>query len=188
MAMRNLPLVIVVTFVLAGPATGQTVDASSQDPPRDEWDSITDALRGHEWADGTNNLLDIVRAMPDSAFHFVPATGMNAFSHVVAHIADVQLYFCKGILGYEQDDTSLTTIQDRSEIESGLMRSIAACDEVFDTTTDQVLVEDRAKVADNLTTMMGHSRRETGKLVTYLRLAGVEPPEIEYYAGRKWRS
>jgi len=48
-------------------------------------------------------------------------------------------------------------------------------------------VEDRARVADALTTMMGHTRRETGKLVTYLRLVGVAPPEIKFRTSRSWR-
>ena len=67
----------------------------------------------------------------------------------------------------------------------GLMGAIETCDTVFDGLTDEQLVADRATVADRLTTMMGHTRRETGKLVVYLRLVGVTPPEINFYTGRK---
>lgn len=158
------------------------------DPPRDEWDSVSDALRGHEWADAINNLLDVMRVMPDSLYEYRPTEEMRSFGGVVGHIADVHFYFCDRISERTGPDrNSLEEASSKEAVLKGLVDSIATCDIVFDSITDELLVADRALVADNLATMMGHTRRETGKLVTYLRLVRIEPPEIRYYAGRTWR-
>ncbi len=173
--------------ILLGAPHGLAAQAS--DPAPDEWDSITDALRGHEWADQINNLLDVVRLMPDSMYTYTPMEPLNSFGGVVGHIADVQFYFCDTISGRTGPEReSVTDTSGKTATLSYLMDAITTCDTVFDALTDKQLVANNAAFADNITTKMGHTRRETGRLVMYLRLAGITPPDITFYQGRTWRN
>ncbi len=179
-ALAAVPLTLFVPVVQA---------AQTPDPPPEEWDSISDALRGHEWADQINNLIDVARAMPDSLYAYTPVEPLMTFGGVVAHIADIQFWFCDMISGRTGPERpTLPETAGKDATLRFLMDAIATCDRVFDALTDEQLVANRARVADNLTTKMGHTRRETGRLVTYLRLVGIVPPEIKFYQGRTWRN
>jgi uncharacterized damage-inducible protein DinB len=153
--------------------------------------TTSDVLREHEWADGINNLLDIVVAMPDSDFAFRPTSKMRSFGEIVGHITNVQFGFCdvaRGITAAKRDDWE--KLPSKADAIRGLRLSIAACDSAFDRLTDARLSEPASKtiLADLFVTMLGHTRRETGKLVAYLPIRGVTPPEIHYQQGRKWRA
>lgn len=151
--------------------------------------STTDVLREHEWGDAINNLLDIATAMPDSEYAFRPVPKMRSFGEIVGHITNVQFGFCDAArsLSTKRDDWEKSP--QKSDALRGLRLSIAACDSAFDQLTDQRLTSPVSKtiLADLFVTMLGHTRRETGKLVAYLPIRGVVPPEIHYQQGRKWR-
>jgi uncharacterized damage-inducible protein DinB len=152
--------------------------------------TTSDVLREHEWGDAINNLLDIAAAMPDSDYAFRPVSKMRSFGEIVGHITNVQFGFCdmaRGITSAKRDDWE--KLPSKSDAIRGLRMSIAACDSAFDQLNDARLNEPTSKtiLADLFVTVLGHTRRETGKLVAYLPIRGVTPPEIHYQQGRKWR-
>ena len=159
------------------------VNVHAQQPLK--FPTTTDVLREHEWGDAINNLLDIAAAMPDSDYAFRPTPKMRSFGEIVGHITNVQFGFCDAATGQtsvKRDDWE--KLPQKTDAMRGLRLSIAACDSAFETLTDQRLT---APLADLFVTMLGHTRRETGKLVAYLPMRGVVPPEIHYQQGRKWR-
>jgi uncharacterized damage-inducible protein DinB len=170
-------------IALAAPAR----PASAQQQPK--WTTTTDILREHEWGDETNNLLDIVMAMPDDKYAFRPNSQMRSFGEVVGHITDVQFGFCDAASGLKVDRGSWEKKPSKVDALQGLHASIAACDSAFDRLSDDRLnsVVGATTLSDLFITMLGHTRRETGKLVAYLPIAGVKPPEIHYMRGRVWR-
>ena len=157
-------------------------------PPR--WTTTTDVLREHEWGDATNNLLDIVTAMPDDKYVFRPVAAERTFGEIVGHIADVQFGFCDVANHHALKRESLEKTPAKDVVLRGLRASIAACDSAFDALSDARLSEgiNGTTLADLFITMTGHTRRETGKLVAYLPIAGVKPPEIHYMLGRVWHT
>ena len=164
------------------------VNVHAQQPAK--FRTTTDVLREHEWGDAINNLIDIVAAMPDSDYAFRPAPKMRSFGEIVGHITNVQFGFCDTAMGHasvKRDDWE--KLPQKTDAMRGLRLSIAACDSAFDSLTDQQLTAPASKtiLADLFVTMVGHTRRETGKLVAYLPMRGVVPPEIHYQQGRKWK-
>ena len=172
------------TLLVAGPI--HRLDG--QAPPK--WTTTTDILREHEWGDATNNLLDIAEAMPDDKYSFRPNAQMRSFGEIVGHITDVQFGFCDAARSVKVDRGSWEKKPSKVDALAGLRASIAACDSAFDQLTDAKLtaVSGKTITADIFVTMLGHTRRETGKLVAYLPIAGVKPPEIHYMRGRAWRT
>jgi uncharacterized damage-inducible protein DinB len=177
-----------ISLVIVGQALIPDVARAQGKPPR--WTTTTDVLREHEWGDATNNLLDIVAAMPDDKYAFRPATVERSFGEIVGHIADVQFGFCDMANHHSLKRESLEKTPAKDAVLRGLRASIAACDSAFDALSDARLTEaiSGTTVADLFITMTGHTRRETGKLVAYLPIAGVKPPEIHYMLGRVWRT
>jgi hypothetical protein len=155
-----------------------------------KWPSTTAVLREHAWGDAINNLLDIVEAMPDSEYGYKPTPKTRSFGEVVGHITNVQFGFCdaaRGLRSTKRDDWEKRAKKD--EALRGLRQSIVACDSAFDLLTDQSLTApiNSTILSDLFVTVLGHTMRETGKLVVYLPLRGIAPPEIHYQEGRKWR-
>jgi uncharacterized damage-inducible protein DinB len=161
--------------------------AGAQTP---KWATTTEILREHEWGDAINNLLDIAAAMPADKYSFRPNAQMRTFGEIVGHITDVQFGFCDSARSLKTDRGSWEKRPSKAEALQGLRASMAACDSTFDQLTDARLTSTsgRTILADLVITMLGHTRRETGKLVAYLPIAGVKPPEIHYMKGRTWRT
>jgi uncharacterized damage-inducible protein DinB len=193
-AFGSLALTLIGTsFPVAGaqssstpPREGSTPDAQKGLKP--QYATVTDVLREHEWGDATNNLLDIVAVMPDDKYSF-RTTSARSFGEIVGHITDVQFGFCDAARNLTIDRGSWEKKPTKTDAVHGLRLSIAACDSAFDQLDDSRLttVNQGAILADLFVTVLGHTRRETGKLVAYLRFAGVVPPKIHYMRGRAWR-
>jgi hypothetical protein len=176
--------------ILAGPLLAFATAAAqvkAQEPPK--WSTVADILREHEWGDATNNLLDIVAAMPDERFGFRPAPQMRSFGEIVGHIADVQFGFCDGARKLAVTRDSWEKKPAKADLMQGLLSSVAACDSAFDQLGDARLTEPASTtiLVDLFVTMLGHTRRETGKLVAYLPIAGIKNPVVRYQLGRVWR-
>jgi len=169
----------------------QTAEVKQQSAPK--FATLVDVIREHEWGDAVSNLLDIVEAMPDADYSYRPAPGMRSFGEIVGHIANVQFAFCDIVTGAPakpaRDDWEKRP--GKAESIRGLRQSIQFCDGVLDGMTGERLSTPTARgglIGDALITMNGHTRRETGKLVTYLTAKGHKAPAIVYQQGRRWRT
>jgi uncharacterized damage-inducible protein DinB len=199
--MTRHPLFLVALIVAVALTTVPTQYAGAQtsskapkegSAPNDSaprYRTMTDVLREHEWGDEINNLLDVVAAMPDDKYAYRTKSA-RSFGEIVGHITDVQFGFCDAARNLKIDrGASWEKKPAKSDAIHGLRLSIAACDSAFDQLTDAKLTSTNGGtiLGDLVVTVLGHTRRETGKLVAYLRFAGVVPPEIHYMRGRVWR-
>ena len=184
---RHVGTLMLSTVIACQVLACQTADAQTKTP---RWTTTSEILREHEWGDEINNLLDIVAAMPDDKYAFRPVAPERSFGEIVGHIADVQFGFCDVANHRSVKRESLEKTPGKDAVLRGLRASIAACDSAFDALTDSRLGEpiNGTTLVDLFITMTGHTRRETGKLVAYLPIAGVKPPEIHYMLGRTWRA
>ncbi len=173
-------------LIWAVSAVLSAIPALAQTPRPETWDSVSDVIREHQWPDAINSLLEITRAMPADRFDETLVEPLGTFGDVVTHIANIQFIFCDQLLGNPTRGDGPT--RGKEAVYQNLLTAVRTCDEVIDRVADPDLVEDRAKAADTTLTMIGHTIRETGRLVTYLRLAGVEPPELVFFRGPTWRT
>jgi uncharacterized damage-inducible protein DinB len=176
----------IITFV--APLTAGVQTASAQTP---RFTTMVEVIRDHEWADAVSNLLDIMAAMPDSDYTWKPAATMRSFGEIVGHITSVQFRFCDAVGGAPpQPRADWEKRPSPSQARQGLMASLDRCDAVMDNLSDADLLRNTAQggiVGDAFVTMTGHTRRETGKLVSYLTARGHKAPSVLYQCGRRWR-
>lgn len=157
-------------------------------------DGIMADLRDREYNNVMNNLIDIVQKMPLDQFAHKPAPQLRTFGEVVGHIMDVQFRLCGAVLPEPAAATSWEKESDPRKLVQGFWNAVTFCDRAFDGMTEtraaELVTSPRGTKLPRtapLVAMLGHTSRETGKLVTYLRLKGIEPPPTALMRGRNGR-
>jgi uncharacterized damage-inducible protein DinB len=128
-----------------------------------------------------DNLQKTAEAMPEENYGFKPTPDIRSFGELIAHVADAQTGICGGAAGQPKRGTAAGK-KAKAELVAALKESSAACDAVFDGTTEAnsgspvSMGQMKASRLGLLEYNMGHDLEEYGYLAVYLRLKGVVPP------------
>lgn len=139
-----------------------------------------------QWNISARLALGAAEAMPDEKFRFRPASGSRTFLEQVNHTSGVMAQLLAWIAGrpspLKGNDTFMT-LSTRTDALAALRRTIQDGDAVLTGLTDEALSGlvdtdffGRTSRQDVLANLIGHTNRQYGQLVVYLRLNGITPP------------
>jgi uncharacterized damage-inducible protein DinB len=139
------------------------------------------------WDGIKRNVSEAAEKMPEANYSFKPTPEVRSFGEMVGHIAESQHATCARLKGeqvpFERGSIEKKTA--KADLVKAMQDSIAACDGVYGTATDESLVK-LTKVGQNevspvnaLWGNISHSNEHYGNLVTYMRLKGLVPPSTE---------
>jgi uncharacterized damage-inducible protein DinB len=157
----------------AAPAAPQTVTLSAG--LKRSWDGIK------------RNVGEAAEKMPEANYSFKPTPDTRSFGELVGHVAESQLATCARLKGeqipFERGSIEKKTA--KADLVKAMQDSIAACDGVYGTATDESLSK-LIKIGQNemspvnaLWGNISHSNEHYGNMVTYMRLKGLVPPSTE---------
>ena len=147
--------------------------------------SVAQDMRDREYAPVRRYLVAAAELMPAEHYEFRPAEGVRTFGDEVAHATGVNFRLC----GMASGATAKPPVQPpsvpsdpaarKSAIVDRLKASLAACDEVLQQTTDELLLKPTTGPyirTSHLTALLGHMSHVYGKLSLMLRMRGLVPP------------
>jgi len=125
--------------------------------------------------------------MPPEPYSFKATPQVRSFAELVGHVASANIFFCAQAKGVAPPDTNYEKAGvTKAEMVKALTDSLAYCDQVYATTTDQNFYEPRrmALSTSGQQTQRGallmfnttHENEHYGNMVVYLRLKGIVPP------------
>ena len=82
-----------------------------------------------------DNLHKMAEAMPEANYSFKPTPEIRSFGELIAHVADAQTGICGGANGAPKRGTAAGKTS-KAELVAALKESSAACDAIFDATTE----------------------------------------------------
>jgi hypothetical protein len=189
MAMKRLGLVIAGLLVTGAACAAQEgADARRQvlaaDPPPVA-NPVTTTVKA-QLTRYEKNMVAAADSMPAEKYNFKPTPEMNAFGHVVMHIAQSNYFLCSKISGVAAPDVKLTDADPKDKLVAALKASFEFC------STALAGVDD-SKLGDPLTLFGNRQTSRAGALITlsddwydhygaqavYLRLNGILPPTAQ---------
>ena len=131
-------------------------------------------------------VLRTAEKVPEDLYSFKPTPEVRSLGGVIGHIADGNNLLCSMANGekpvFNQANEKKTT---RAELVAALKASFAACDKVFDATSD-ANASTPVDLFGQKQTRLGvlafnnsHMWEHYGNLVTYMRLKNIVPPSSE---------
>lgn len=131
-------------------------------------------------------VLRTAEKVPEDLYSFKPTPEVRSLGSVIGHIADGNNLLCGMANGdkpaFNQANEKKTT---RADLVAALKASFAACDKVFDATTD-ANASTPVDLFGQKQTRLGvlafnnsHMWEHYGNLVTYMRLKNIVPPSSE---------
>lgn len=164
----NTRLVCLAVALTASAARAQ-IPASHVTESKQRYESIRDNL--HKAAD----------SMPEENYGFKPTAEIRSFAELIAHVADAQTGICGAAAGKPKRGAAAGKTG-KTELVNALRESSAACDAVFEGTTEANSANP-ASMGAMKTSRLGlleyntmHDAEEYGYLAVYMRLKGVVPP------------
>ena len=131
------------------------------------------------WRGAFRYLRRVIEAMPEEQLSLKPADGVKTFASQGAHIVTWLRTHSRFVTGETLEKASAKT---RDEQLAALDDLAARLDAYLATVTPEDLAEEvkvfygKRSRASVLATMENHLAHHRGQMVTYLRVAGVEPP------------
>jgi uncharacterized damage-inducible protein DinB len=174
--MKRMFGAVLCVSMLVGPASAQTGGGVS---------SHVAVLKAQ--AESVRSLvLRTAEKVPEDLYSFKPTPEIRSLGGVIGHIADGNNLLCGMANGdkpaFNQANEKKTT---RAELVAALKASFAACDKVFDATTD-ANASTPVDLFGQKQTRLGvlafnnsHMWEHYGNLVTYMRLKSIVPPSSE---------
>jgi uncharacterized damage-inducible protein DinB len=134
-----------------------------------------------------NYVLRSAEQVPEDKYSYKPVPAVRSFGAILAHLADSNNAFCATAGGKPTAEGSSIeqTTTKRADIIAKLKESYAACDAVYNATTDAGLVKtypmfgQQMSVSGILTLNAAHNYEHYGNLVTYMRSLGMVPPSSQ---------
>ncbi len=129
------------------------------------------------------NFVKAAEKMPEDAYGFKPAEGIETFGQRVAHIAN-QMGTCSAINGARKP-SSATGKTSKADLVAGLKESFDECDKSFDALTDANAMESVAAgrgQQPRINALYGivvHANEVYGAMGVYMRAKGLVPPSSE---------
>jgi uncharacterized damage-inducible protein DinB len=182
--MTRFCLTSAALLVAAAAAHAQTPAPAAQPAPQ----TITlSAGLKRSWDGIKRNVAEAAEKMPEANYGFKPTPDVRSFAELVGHVAESQHASCLRLKGeqipFERGSIEKKTA--KAELVKAMQDSIAACDGVYGTATDESLVK-MTKVGQNeiapvnwLWSNISHSNEHYGNMTTYMRLKGLVPPSTE---------
>jgi uncharacterized damage-inducible protein DinB len=178
-AMKRLGLVIAGLLV-----TGAACAAQEAAPAGPVANPVTTTVKA-QLTRYEKNMVAAADSMPAEKYNFKPTPEMNAFGHVVMHIAQSNYFLCSKISGVAAPDLKLTDADGKDKLVAALKASFEFC------STALAGVDD-SKLSDPMTVFNRQTSR-AGLLITlsddwydhygaqavYLRLNGILPPTAQ---------
>ena len=137
------------------------------------------------WAGVKQNVTETADKMPEANFGFKPTPEVRSFGEVLGHIVDGNTAYCTMAKGEMPPKPSAEKITAKADLVKALNDSFAACDTIFNSLTDEALLE-KVKQGQNerargiyISAVIAHVNEHYGNLVTYMRLKGLVPPSTE---------
>ncbi len=161
------------TFLLAAALTASAVQAQIPAP------HIADARQRYTTI--RDNVQKAAEAMPEENYAFKPTPDIRSFGELIAHVADAQTGICGTAAGQPKRGTAATKTS-KADLVAALKESSAACDAIFDGTTEAnaatpvSMGQMKTSRLGLLEYNIGHDAEEYGYLAVYMRLKGVVPP------------
>jgi uncharacterized damage-inducible protein DinB len=174
--MRRMFGLVLGVLVMAGPVAAQTGGGAS---------SQVAVLKAQ--AESVRSLvLRTAEKVPEDLYSFKPTPEVRSLGALLGHIADGNSLICSVANGekptFAPVNEKKTT---RAELVAALKASFAACDKVFDATTD-ANASTPVDLFGQKQTRLGvlafnnsHTWEHYGNLVTYMRLKNIVPPSSE---------
>ena len=188
---RVLSVALVATAVCAT-AGAQTTDGGFNEALSTSMASVAKAMH----ATIRRNLAEAAEAMPADEFAFKPTPQVRSFAEVVGHVAMGNYFFCSQARGERMPATpNFERVGDKAALVKGLGDSLAYCDAVYSSTTDENFGQ-RIRVAGpdgGTETTRGavlmfnttHNNEHYGNIVVYMRLKQHVPPSTARAATRE---
>ena len=125
--------------------------------------------------------------VPEDKYSYKPVATVRSFGAILAHLADSNNAFCATAGGKPTAEGSSieASTTKRADIIAKLKESYAACDAVYNATTDAGLLKmypmfgQQMSVSAILTLNAAHNYEHYGNLVTYMRSLGMVPPSSQ---------
>jgi hypothetical protein len=179
MTMKRMGLLMAA--LLVGGAASRAQDAA----PGPVANPVTTTVKG-QLTRYEKNMVAAADLMPAEKYGFKPTPEMNAFGHVVMHIAQSNYFLCSKISGVAAPDLKLTDADGKDKLVAALKASFEFC------STALAGVDD-SKLSDPLTLFGNRQTSRAGALITlsddwydhygaqavYLRLNGILPPTAQ---------
>jgi uncharacterized damage-inducible protein DinB len=176
--------VCAVVVAIVAPASAQTSDAGFADALSTSMASVVKSMH----ASIRRNIAEAAEQMPATDYGFKPTPQVRSFGELIGHLINANGMFCAQAAGQPFKFTAnheRTT--DKATLVNALNGALAACDTVFNATTDanfsQVIKVPGARGAaveatrgSVLVFNTTHNNEHYGNLVVYLRLKGLVPP------------
>lgn len=167
-------------FLAVGVAAAQTPAPAAAPQPV----GLAEGLK-RAWTGVKLNVTETADKMPEANFAFKPTPDVRSFGEVLGHITDGNMTYCSLAKGEAAPKPAAEKITAKAELIKALNDSFAACDAVFNTITDESLLEKvkngQREVARGvyISAVIAHVNEHYGNLVTYMRLKGMVPPSTE---------
>jgi uncharacterized damage-inducible protein DinB len=176
--MKRLWMVPAALFLAVGVAAAQTPTPAPQSM------GLAEGLK-RAWNGVKQNVTETADKMPEANFGFKPTPDVRSFGEVLGHIVDGNTAYCSLAKGETPPKPSAEKITAKADLVKALNDSFAACDAIFNSLTDEGLLE-KVKQGQNerargiyISAVIAHVNEHYGNLVTYMRLKGLVPPSTE---------
>lgn len=133
-----------------------------------------------KWKNNKEYCIEMIEAMPEEEFNFIPAEDMMTFREQLAHIVTT-LHWQMDKLGF--DNHPEFTSNSKEEI-------ISSYNNLFDYLISELEAMDQAALKDSVEVFYGessiqrllnlmdnHIAHHRGQMIVYLRLKGIKPPK-----------
>jgi uncharacterized damage-inducible protein DinB len=174
--MKRLLIVPAALLLAAGVAAAQT--------PPPQTLGLADGLK-RAWAGAKLNATEAAEKMPDANYSFKATPDVRSFGEIIGHITSGNLAYCTMAKGEAPPKSDVDKLTTKADLVKALNDSFAACDAVFNSLTDESLLE-KVKQGERqvargvfIAGVIAHVNEHYGNLVTYMRLKGLVPPSTE---------
>jgi uncharacterized damage-inducible protein DinB len=167
-------------FLAVGVAAAQTPAPMAAPAPV----GLAEGLK-RAWTGVKTNVMESAEKVSEADYSFKPTPKVRSFGEVVGHIADGNMSYCGAAKGAQPASADAEKLTGKAALVKALTDSLAVCDAVFNTLTDESLLE---KVKNGqrqtargvyISAAIAHMNEHYGNLVTYMRLKDIVPPSTE---------
>jgi uncharacterized damage-inducible protein DinB len=171
----------VAVLLFAGVAAAQN---PSNPPAPPQSITLSEGLK-RAWSGVKQNVVEAAQKMPEANYSFKPTPEVRSFGEVIGHVVAGNYLYCSRATGETPPKTEFEKLATKAELVKALQESVAACDAVITTITDDALTT-KVKAGNNevargvfVAGVIAHCNEHYGNIVTYMRLKGLVPPSTE---------
>jgi|HubBroStandDraft_1064217.scaffolds.fasta_scaffold72320_1 hypothetical protein len=173
-----------IGLVMAGLLVGGAASVAQDVAPGPVANPVTTTVKG-QLTRYEKNMVAAADLMPAEKYGFKPTAEMNAFGHVVMHIAQSNYFLCSKISGSAAPDVKLTEADGKDKLVAGLKASFEFCSTALAGVDDSKLGDPltlgnrQTSRAGALITLSDDWYDHYGAQAVYLRLNGILPPTAQ---------